>query len=68
MKKKNIFSTQSQEYLIEQLQYNGDENITNFEKKDIFLNFRNPIKELIWVITGDNNNIDLNLQNDCNVY
>ena len=46
MKKKNYFSTQSQEYLIEQLQYNGDENITNFEKKDIFLNFRNPVKEL----------------------
>ena len=66
-KEKIFFSTQSQEYLIEQLQYNGDENITNFEKKkDIFLNFRNPVKELIWVITVDNNNIDLNLQNDYN--
>jgi len=66
-KEKIFFSTQSQEYLIEQLQYNGDENITNFEKKkDIFLNFRNPVKELVWVITVDNNNIDLNLQNDYN--
>ena len=39
--------------------------ITRFEK-DIFLNFRNPIKQIIWVITVDNNNIDLNLQNDYN--
>lgn len=66
-KEQQFFSTQSQEYLIEQLQYNGDEIITNFEKKkDIFLNFRNPVKELVWVITPDNNNIDFNLQNDYN--
>lgn len=66
-KEQHFFSTQSHEYLIEQLQYNGDEVITHFDKKkDIFLNFRHPIKEIFWVISVDNTNINLNLQNDYN--
>tara|TARA_B110001452_G_scaffold86130_1_gene70356 strand:+ start:12480 stop:13745 length:1266 start_codon:yes stop_codon:yes gene_type:complete len=66
-KEKQFFSTQPHEYLIEQLQYNGDDTITRFEKKkDIFLNFRKPVKEIFWVISTDNTNIDINLQNDYN--
>ena len=66
-KEQKFFSTKPHEYLIEQLQYNGDDIITRFEKKkDIFLNFRNPLKELIWVISVDNTNIDKNLENDYN--
>lgn len=66
-KELQFFSTKPHEYLIEQVQYNGDDVFTRFEKKkDIVLNFRNPIKELIWVISVDNTNIDINLQNDCN--
>jgi len=64
---KKIFSTKAHEYLIEQLQYNGDNIITKFDKKkEVFLNFRHPIKELIWVISVDNTNIDTNLNHDYN--
>lgn len=66
-KEQQFFSTQPHEYLIEQLQYNGDDTITRFEKKkDIFLNFRKPVKEIFWVISTDNTNIDSNLQYDYN--
>jgi len=66
-KEKQFFSTQAHEYLIEQLQYNGDDIITRFEKKkDIFLNFRNPVKEIFWIISVDNTNMDTKLENDCN--
>ena len=66
-KEKQFFSTQPHEYLIEQLQYNGDDIITRFEKKkDIFLNFRNPVKEIFWIISVDNTNMDTKLENDCN--
>ena len=36
------------------------------KKKDIFLNFRKPVKEIFWVISTDNTNIDSNLQDDYN--
>ena len=64
---KKIFATKAHEYLIEQLQFNGDNIITKFDKtKEVFLNFRHPIKELIWVISVDNTNIDTNLFHDYN--
>ena len=66
-KEKKFFALQSHNYLIEQLQYNGDDIITRFDtNKTIYLNFKNPVKELFWIISVDNNNIDTNLQNDCN--
>ena len=66
-KEKKFFALQSHNYLIEQLQYNGDDIITHFDtNKTIYLNFKNPVKELFWIISVDNNNIDTNLQNDCN--
>jgi hypothetical protein len=43
------FAQVSHEYLIEQLQFTGDENITSTNNK-IKLNFNHPVKELIWVV------------------
>ena len=64
---KKKFALMPHEYLIEQVQYNGDDIITKFDSiKDIFINFRFPIKELFWVISIDNTNIDPNLINDYN--
>jgi len=40
------------EYLIEQLQYTGDESIGSSSNK-IKLNFNHPCKELIWVVQPD---------------
>lgn len=66
-KEKKYFALNSHSYLIEQLQYNGDNIITRFDNsKIIYLNFKNPIKELVWIISVDNNNIDNNLINDYN--
>lgn len=42
------FAQVSHEYLIEQLQFTGDETVTNGSNK-IKLNFNHPCKELIWV-------------------
>ena len=39
------FAQVSHEYLIEQLQYTGDEALTTSHK----LNFNHPVKELVWV-------------------
>ncbi len=66
-KEKQFFALQSHTYLIEQLQFNGEDTITKFDtNKTIYLNFKNPVKELFWVISVDNNNIDSNLKNDYN--
>ena len=66
-KEKLFFQQNTHTYLIEQLQFNGDDVLTKFDiNKSIYLNFKNPVKELFWVITADNNNIDSNLQNDYN--
>ena len=48
------FAQVSHEYLIEQLQFTGDEsaNTTNLKLK---LNFNHPTKELIWVVQPDDN-------------
>ena len=43
------FAQISHEYLIEQVQFTGDESVTNATKK-ITLNFNHPCKELLWVI------------------
>jgi hypothetical protein len=42
------FAQVSHEYLIEQLQFTGDESISNISQK-IRLNFNHPCKEFIWV-------------------
>ena len=42
------------EYLIEQLQFTGDESVGSSSNK-IKLNFNHPCKELIWVVQPDNN-------------
>lgn len=66
---KKFFSTKSHEYLIEQLQFNGNDTITKFDtRKNTYINFRHPVKELFWVISPDNENIDSGLKNDYNNY
>jgi len=47
------FAQVSHEYLIEQLQFTGDESGTNKLK----LNFNHPVKELIWVEKDNNSGI-----------
>ena len=42
------------EYLIEQVQFNGDESVGSSSNK-ITLNFNHPCKELIWVVQPDAN-------------
>jgi hypothetical protein len=42
------------EYLIEQLQFTGDESVGSSSNK-IKLNFNHPCKELIWVVQSDQN-------------
>jgi Large eukaryotic DNA virus major capsid protein/Major capsid protein N-terminus len=42
------------EYLIEQLQFTGDESVGSSSNK-IKLNFNHPVKELIWVVQPDMN-------------
>ena len=46
------FAQVSHEYLIEQLQFTGDESVTSSNQK-IKLNFNHPCKELIWVTQLD---------------
>jgi hypothetical protein len=48
------FAQVSHEYLIEQLQFTGDES-TSTQNNKIKLNFNHPCKELIWVIQPDVN-------------
>ena len=43
------FAQVSHEYLIEQVQFTGDESVTNASSKNVTLNFNHPVKELIWV-------------------
>ena len=45
---------QPHEYLIEQLQFTGDESVGSTSNK-IKLNFNHPCKELVWVVQPDNN-------------
>ena len=52
------------EYLIEQLQFTGDESVGSSSNK-IKLNFNHPVKELIWVVQPDAN-VDYCSSLDCN--
>ena len=51
------FAQVSHEYLIEQLQFTGDESTSNTNNK-IKLSFNHPCKELIWVVQPDDNITD----------
>ena len=42
------------EYLIEQVQFTGDESVGSSSNK-IKLNFNHPVKELVWVVQPDQN-------------
>ena len=44
------FAQISHEYLIEQVQFTGDESVTTATDKKITLNFNHPCKELVWVL------------------
>jgi hypothetical protein len=46
------FAQVAHEYLIEQLQFTGDESLTSSANK-IKLSFNHPVKEIIWVIQRD---------------
>lgn len=46
------FAQVSHEYLIEQLQFTGDESTSNVNNK-VKLNFNHPVKELVWVVQKD---------------
>lgn len=64
---KQFFSTKKIEYLIEQTQFNGNEVLNkNDLKKNVFLDFRHPVKELYWTISIDNSNLDDYLKLDHN--
>jgi hypothetical protein len=59
------------EYLIEQLQFTGDESVGSSSNK-IKLNFNHPVKELIWVVQPDANvdycsSLDSSINGLCNV-
>jgi len=53
------FAQVSHEYLIEQLQFTGDESLSTNATANVDLNFNHPVKELVWVVrhnvnlTGD---------------
>jgi len=50
------FAQVSHEYLIEQLQFNGDETIKDTDTaKNCMLTFNHPIKELVWAMVTDTN-------------
>lgn len=46
------FAQLSHEYLIEQLQFTGDESITGLNER-VKLNFNHPVKSLMWVVQRD---------------
>ena len=48
------FAQVAHEYLIEQLQYTGEETITSSTSQQIKLNFTHPVKEIIWVTQPTN--------------
>ena len=52
------FAQLSHEYLIEQLQFTGDETITGLSttaatSQRIKMNFNHPVKELVWIVQND---------------
>ena len=58
------FAQTSHEYLIDQLQFTGQENVNKTSQTKIKLNFNHPVKELVWVVysperTNSQYNIDV---------
>tara|TARA_B000000475_G_scaffold257345_1_gene238508 strand:- start:2622 stop:3926 length:1305 start_codon:yes stop_codon:yes gene_type:complete len=63
------FAQLSHEYLIEQLQYSGEDTIKQ-EQKSIQLTMNHPVKELVWTIKPDDNEVWYNYTTekfDCNI-
>jgi hypothetical protein len=58
------FAQVSHEYLIEQLQFTGDESTSTVNNK-IKLNFNHPVKELIWVVQPETFTYKQSIQADC---
>jgi hypothetical protein len=55
------FAQVSHEYLIEQVQFTGDESLTaSSATKNVTLNYNHPVKELIWVNVTDANSSTTN--------
>jgi len=46
------FAQQTHEYLIDQVQFTGDETVTASSNK-IQMNFNHPVKELVWIVQRD---------------
>tara|TARA_Y100000741_G_C18254817_1_gene558543 strand:- start:277 stop:1539 length:1263 start_codon:yes stop_codon:yes gene_type:complete len=64
---KKMFINKNLEYLIEQVQFNNNDYLNKLDLyKNIDLDFRHLVKEFIWVITLDNNNLDNILEIDHN--
>lgn len=59
---RRTFTQQKHEYLIEQLQFNGQE-ILNTQTNKIKINFNHPVKELVWIVQPISN-IDLSYTNN----
>ena len=47
------YAQTSHEYLVEQLQFTGDESISSGSTQKIKLAFNHPVKELVWVVQKD---------------
>ena len=63
------FAQLSHEYLIEQLQYSGEDTIKQ-EQKSIQLTMNHPVKELVWTIKPDDNTVWYNYTTEifsCNI-
>jgi len=59
------FAQVSHEYLIEQVQFTGDESVTVASSKKIDLTFNHPVKELIWVHQVDANRTAVGATEPC---
>ena len=59
---RRTFAQQKHEYLIEQLQFNGQE-ILNTQTNKVKLNFNHPVKELVWIVQPISN-VDLSYTNN----
>ena len=57
------FAQLSHEYLIEQLQFTGDEAVTAAAANTVKLSFNHPVKELVWVMTRATNDQWFNYTN-----
>ena len=64
---KKMFINKNLEYLIEQTQFNNNDFFNkNDTYKNVYIDFRFPVKQLLWIIVVDNNNLDDVLQTDHN--